>query len=56
MLRVISVIVSGVDITFEDPLTPLESALNVLKSICRDMKVPQRDHDHISNSIKEMVR
>ncbi|XP_065146151.1 telomeric repeat binding factor a isoform X2 [Paramisgurnus dabryanus] len=43
------------DITFEDPLTPLESALNVLKSICRDMKVPQRDHDHISNSIKEML-
>ncbi|XP_056604389.1 telomeric repeat binding factor a isoform X3 [Triplophysa dalaica] len=43
------------DITFEDPLTPLESALNVLKSICSDMNVPHGDHQRVHNCIKEML-
>ncbi|KAA0721498.1 Telomeric repeat-binding factor 2 TTAGGG repeat-binding factor 2 [Triplophysa tibetana] len=43
------------DITFEDPLTPLESALNVLKSICSDMNVPHGDHQRVNNCIKEML-
>ncbi|XP_051974199.1 telomeric repeat binding factor a isoform X2 [Xyrauchen texanus] len=33
----------------------LESALNVLESICRDMSVPQKHHEHLHNSITEML-
>ncbi|XP_051544679.1 telomeric repeat binding factor a isoform X4 [Myxocyprinus asiaticus] len=33
----------------------LESALNVLESLCRDMSVPQKHHEHLHNSITEML-
>ncbi|XP_050964449.1 telomeric repeat binding factor a isoform X2 [Labeo rohita] len=43
------------DLTFEEPKTPLESALNVLESICRDMSVPQREQDLVRHAIIETL-
>lgn len=44
------------DVTFEKPLTPLESALSVLESICTEMDVPQEILERVHISIREMVR
>lgn len=44
------------DVTFQKPLTPLESALNVLETICTEMDVEQRILEQVHTSIREMVR
>lgn len=44
------------DLTFEEPKTPLESALGVLESLCRELDVPQREQQRVHNAITEMVR
>ncbi|XP_067284718.1 telomeric repeat binding factor a isoform X6 [Pseudorasbora parva] len=43
------------DLTFEEPKTPLESALAVLESLCREMDVPQREQQRVHNAIAEML-
>ncbi|XP_058629078.1 telomeric repeat binding factor a isoform X5 [Onychostoma macrolepis] len=43
------------DLTFEEPKTPLESALSVLESICRDMSVPQREQQRVTQAIIETL-
>ncbi|KAK2892375.1 hypothetical protein Q8A67_012363 [Cirrhinus molitorella] len=43
------------DLTFEEPKTPLESALSVLESICRDMSVPQREQEQVRHAIIETL-
>ncbi|XP_073801646.1 telomeric repeat binding factor a isoform X8 [Danio rerio] len=43
------------DLTFEEPKTPLESALDVLESICRDMSVPHPEQQLIRHAISEML-
>nr|AAM28210.1 telomere repeat factor a [Danio rerio] len=43
------------DLTFEEPKTPLESALDVLESICRDMSVPHTEQQLIRHAISEML-
>ncbi|KAK7149143.1 hypothetical protein R3I94_008676 [Phoxinus phoxinus] len=43
------------DLTFEEPKTPLESALAVLESLCRELDVPQREQQRVHNSIAEML-
>lgn len=44
------------DITFQKPLTPLESALSVLESICTEIDVAQEILEQVHTSIREMVR
>lgn len=44
------------DVTFQKPLTPLESALSVLESICTEMDVAQNLIEQVHTSIREMVR
>ncbi|XP_077065454.1 telomeric repeat binding factor a isoform X2 [Siphateles boraxobius] len=43
------------DLTFEEPKTPLESALAVLESLCRELDVPQREQQRVHNTIAEML-
>uniref|UniRef100_A0A671NRZ7 Uncharacterized protein n=1 Tax=Sinocyclocheilus anshuiensis TaxID=1608454 RepID=A0A671NRZ7_9TELE len=43
------------DLTFEEPKTPLESALSVLESICRDMSVPPREQECVKQAIIETL-
>ncbi|XP_067248643.1 telomeric repeat binding factor a isoform X6 [Chanodichthys erythropterus] len=43
------------DLTFEEPKTPLESALGVLESLCRELDVPQREQQRVHNAITEML-
>ncbi|XP_016390664.1 telomeric repeat binding factor a isoform X3 [Sinocyclocheilus rhinocerous] len=43
------------DLTFEEPKTPLESALSVLESICRDMSVPLREQERVKQAIIETL-
>ncbi|XP_039526142.1 telomeric repeat-binding factor 2-like isoform X6 [Pimephales promelas] len=43
------------DLTFEEPKTPLESALAVLESLCRELDVPQREQQRVHNAITEML-
>ncbi|XP_056310991.1 telomeric repeat binding factor a [Danio aesculapii] len=43
------------DLTFEEPKTPLESALDVLENICRDMSVPHTEQQLIRHAISEML-
>ncbi|XP_056091154.1 telomeric repeat binding factor a [Rhinichthys klamathensis goyatoka] len=43
------------DLTFEEPKTPLESALAVLDSLCRELDVPQREQQRVHNAITEML-
>ncbi|CAM4574147.1 unnamed protein product [Leuciscus chuanchicus] len=43
------------DLTFEEPKTPLESALAVLESLCRELDVPQREQQRVHNAIAEML-
>lgn len=44
------------DVTFQKPLTPLESALSVLESICTEVDVAQEILEKVHTSIREMVR
>ncbi|XP_071256470.1 telomeric repeat-binding factor 2-like isoform X2 [Salvelinus alpinus] len=39
----------------QEDLTPLESALSVLDSICEELPVPQKDVDRVQKSIREML-
>uniref|UniRef100_A0A8C1YLB1 Telomere repeat-binding factor dimerisation domain-containing protein n=1 Tax=Cyprinus carpio TaxID=7962 RepID=A0A8C1YLB1_CYPCA len=43
------------DLTFEEPKTPLESAVSVLESICRDMSVPPREQERVKQAIIETL-
>ncbi|XP_058273496.1 telomeric repeat binding factor a isoform X2 [Hemibagrus wyckioides] len=43
------------DVTFQKPLTPLESALIVLESICSEMDVPQDLLEKVHTLIREML-
>ncbi|KAB5542240.1 hypothetical protein PHYPO_G00089230 [Pangasianodon hypophthalmus] len=43
------------DVTFQKPLTPLESALSVLESICTEMDVAQEILEQVHTSIREML-
>ncbi|KAF4079655.1 hypothetical protein AMELA_G00180640 [Ameiurus melas] len=43
------------DVTFEQPLTPLESSLSVLESICTELDVPQQILERVHISIREML-
>ncbi|XP_043093248.1 telomeric repeat binding factor a [Puntigrus tetrazona] len=43
------------DLMFEEPQTPLESALSVLETICRDMSVPQRQQEQVRHAIVETL-
>ncbi|ROL51239.1 Telomeric repeat-binding factor 2 [Anabarilius grahami] len=43
------------DLTFEEPKTPLESALGVLEFLCRELDVPQREQQRVHNAITEML-
>ncbi|XP_052409851.1 telomeric repeat binding factor a isoform X2 [Carassius gibelio] len=43
------------DLTFEEPKTPLESALSVLEDICRDMSVPPREKERVQQAIIETL-
>ncbi|XP_073695253.1 telomeric repeat binding factor a [Garra rufa] len=43
------------DLTFEEPKTPLESAVSVLESICRDMSVSQREQELVRQAIIETL-
>ncbi|XP_051747519.1 telomeric repeat binding factor a isoform X3 [Ctenopharyngodon idella] len=43
------------DLTFEEPKTPLESALGVLESLCRELDVPQQEQQRVRNAITEML-
>ncbi|XP_017350028.1 telomeric repeat binding factor a isoform X1 [Ictalurus punctatus] len=56
-LQFLSRIIDGdkLDVTFEKPLTPLESALSVLESICTEMDVPQEILERVHISIREML-
>lgn len=44
------------DVTFQKPLTPLESALSVLELICTEINVAQEILEQVHTSIREMVR
>lgn len=44
------------DVTFQKPLTPLESALSVLESICTEIDIAQEILEQVHTSIREMVR
>ncbi|MCJ8743305.1 hypothetical protein PDJAM_G00092390 [Pangasius djambal] len=43
------------DVTFQKPLTSLESALRVLESICTEMDVAQEILEQVHTSIREML-
>ncbi|XP_060745271.1 telomeric repeat binding factor a isoform X1 [Tachysurus vachellii] len=45
----------NLDVTFQKPLTPLESALGVLESICTEMDVAQNLLEQVHTSIREML-
>ncbi|KAK3544836.1 hypothetical protein QTP86_027509 [Hemibagrus guttatus] len=43
------------DVTFQKPQTPLESAMSVLESICSEMDVPQDLLEQVHTLIREML-
>ncbi|XP_046729072.1 telomeric repeat binding factor a isoform X2 [Silurus meridionalis] len=45
----------NLNVTFQKPLTPLESALNVLESICAEMDVAQETLEQVHTLIREML-
>lgn len=47
---------SFTDVTFQKPLTPLESALSVLEMICTEINVAQEILEQVHTSVREMVR
>ncbi|XP_062862676.1 telomeric repeat binding factor a [Trichomycterus rosablanca] len=42
-------------VTFQNPLTPLESALSVLECICTEVDVPQKTLEQVHTAIREML-